>query len=183
MRHGESLANRQGLIVSKPANGVAAYGLSDTGRQQADDSLKRETRLDSQTVIISSDFKRAVDTARIASERLGVDVPLTFDERLRERDFGDLELTDVSNYRKIWVLDKEDPDHTSDGVESVNAVVARLCGLLKDIDQRYSDKNILLVSHGDILQILQAVIERLPPANHRSVNHLGTAEIRQLSPC
>ncbi len=38
-RHGYSKANAEGIIVSQPANGIDAYGLSDLGRKQVVDSL------------------------------------------------------------------------------------------------------------------------------------------------
>ena len=47
MRHGKSLANCEGLIVSTPENGVSAYGLSDEGRLQIERSISKNTELDS----------------------------------------------------------------------------------------------------------------------------------------
>jgi broad specificity phosphatase PhoE len=39
---------------------------------------------------------------------------------------------------------------------------------------------VVLVSHGDVLQILQTAFEGLDPSKHRSIPHLPTAELRQL---
>jgi probable phosphoglycerate mutase len=59
-------------------------------------------------------------------------------------------------------------------------VLDRATALIADLERRYSGRDILLVSHGDTLQILQAGFLRMDPARHRQVPHLETAEIRQL---
>jgi broad specificity phosphatase PhoE len=59
-------------------------------------------------------------------------------------------------------------------------VLDRVTALIADLERRYSGRDILLVSHGDTLQILQAGFLRMDPARHRSVPHLATAEIRPL---
>ena len=56
----------------------------------------------------------------------------------------------------------------------------RTTALIADLERRYSGRHILLVSHGDTLQILQAGFLRLSPASHRRLPALQTAEIRQL---
>jgi broad specificity phosphatase PhoE len=49
-----------------------------------------------------------------------------------------------------------------------------------DLERRYSGRAILLVSHGDPLQILQAGFLLIDPSGHRSLPPLETAEIRPL---
>ena len=39
LRHGQSVANKQGIIVSTAANGVGGYGLTDLGETQAQQVL------------------------------------------------------------------------------------------------------------------------------------------------
>ena len=39
LRHGESIANQKGLIVSSPENGIKGYGLSETGQTQINESV------------------------------------------------------------------------------------------------------------------------------------------------
>ena len=56
----------------------------------------------------------------------------------------------------------------------------RTTALIADLERRYSGRDILLVSHGDTLQIMQAGFLRMDPSAHRRLPHLDTAEIRQL---
>jgi broad specificity phosphatase PhoE len=180
MRHGQSKANEQGIIVSHVAAGQSGdYGLSELGRQQARDAASR-CGLDSGTLIYSSDFARARQTAEIVRARLAAP-PVTLAPALRERCFGDWEGTSVANYAAVWAADALDPRHHDHNVEPVTAVLARAVALVAGLDDEHAGRDILLVSHGDTLQILQAGLAGIDPARHRSLPHLRTAEIRQLA--
>ena len=66
------------------------------------------------------------------------------------------------------------------GVEPAAAVLDRTTAFIVDLERGTPVVDILLVSHGDTLQILQAGFLRMNPAAHRSLPGLRTAEIRQL---
>jgi broad specificity phosphatase PhoE len=178
MRHGQSRANVAGLIVSRIENDQRGdYGLSDAGRAQA---LAAATNcaLPADTVICSSDFARARQTAEIVRAHLGAeDVEVA--EALRERCFGEWEGSSSDNYARVWAADEAGSD-PGGGVEPVRAVLDRTTALVADLERRYNGRHILLVSHGDALQILQAGFLRMNPAAHRSLPGLQTAEIRRL---
>lgn len=180
MRHGHSMANQQRIIVSHPDNGRDNYGLSELGRDQVKTSLQWGHHLDTDTVIVTSDFKRARETAAIAYEILACSAPLSEEPRLRERNFGELELANDDSYSEIWHQDEIDPDSKARGVESVNQVMARVSSVVADYEELYSGATVLFISHGDALQILQTAFARLDASTHRQLDHLHTAEIRQL---
>jgi broad specificity phosphatase PhoE len=181
MRHGHSLANQQGVIVSHPENGRDNYGLSELGRNQVRASLQQNNLLDANSVVVTSDFKRARESAGIAFEVLACSVSICEESRLRERNFGELELATDDSYGEVWQQDEINPDSRFRGVESVNQVMARVTAVVADYENRYSAATILLVSHGDALQILQTAFARRDASSHRQLEHLNTAEIRQLS--
>ena len=181
MRHGQSLANLQQLIVSHPQNGIDAYGLSEHGMMQARESVQSCSRIDSNLLIVSSDFRRARETAEIAQELLGSTRPLQLDRRLRERNFGEWELTPDSVYPLVWAGDEIDPDNDEKGVESPNQVMARVTALVCEYEEKNSGVTILLISHGDALQLLLSAFSKQDASDHRRQQHLETAEIRALS--
>jgi broad specificity phosphatase PhoE len=181
MRHGHSLANQQGVIVSHPENGRDNYGLSELGRNQVRASLQQNNLLDANSVVVTSDFKRARESAGIAFEVLACSVSICEESRLRERNFGELELATDDRYGEVWQQDEINPDSRFRGVESVNQVMARVTAVVADYENRYSAATILVVSHGDALQILQTAFARRDASSHRQLEHLNTAEIRQLS--
>lgn len=184
LRHGKSEANEQGLIISNPEDGVPRYGLSEEGREQVRVAIQAahvNAILDASTILVSSDFARAYETAMIAQSMLGAEAPI-ITPQLRERFFGAWDRQSNSNYQRVWEHDAVDPSHTYHGVESAIAVQTRTTDLICDLEQRYSARTILLISHGDALQILQAAFEGVDPACHRQIRHLETAELRALNP-
>lgn len=183
LRHGKSLANEIGKIVSHPKDGTKSYGLTKEGRGQVEKTITEaidKKILDSETIIISSDFKRARETAEIAKNILKTQ-PIILKINLRERYFGDWDQTDHNNYKETWSLDSSDASHKIKNVESVNEVVKRATEMIKELENKHSNKKILLVSHGDTLQILQTAFEKVDGKNHRSFPHLETAGLRKLN--
>ena len=178
MRHGQSKANEAGVIVATiESDRRGDYGLSELGLRQAR-AAADACGLPADTVICSSDFSRARQTAEIVRARLGAaDVIVT--EALRERCFGDLEGATVASYARVWAADAAGGGPV-DGVEPAAAVLDRVTALVAELERQYSGRDILLVSHGDTLQILQAGFLRLDPSLHRRLPPLGTAEIREL---
>jgi probable phosphoglycerate mutase len=184
VRHGTSLANEEGIIVSEPEHGVGAYGLSEKGKEEVRLSAvdaKRTGLLGMRPlVIVSSDFDRTKETAEIVASVF--DVPhVAHATELRERFFGDWEKTSNGNYQRVWDEDAKDHLHKKDRVQSVAEVVDEVLPLIRKLEKQYADTDILLVSHGDRLQILQTVFDKVHPSAHRSLAHLKTAEIRPLN--
>jgi probable phosphoglycerate mutase len=185
LRHGESMPNVRGVILSHLEEGKKdEYTLTKNGEEQVRHSVqeaKTQGLLKEDAVIFSSPFSRCRRTAEIAKEVLGVPAEIIFDDRLRERWFGDWEGKSNIHYQEVWDKDILDPNHKDANVESTAEVVARVTGLIHDLEGRYAGKNILLVSHGDALQILQTFFEDKPSAAHRGLRHLKVAEVRRVN--
>ncbi|MFT5572063.1 MAG: broad specificity phosphatase PhoE [Cryomorphaceae bacterium] len=179
MRHGESLANQRGIIVSHPENALHHYGLTTLGAEQVTKRAE-STRLDHNTIIISSDYARARDTAEIMSDVLDCAAKVELEPLLRERDFGEFELQDQQYYQTVWKNDLQQPEITHHGVEMVNMVTSRVIKLRAKLEQRFCDRQILLVGHGDVLQMTLAQCHGINPRFHRSLVHIGNAEIRSM---
>ena len=178
LRHGRSEANEAGRIISHPDEGTKRWGLTAQGRRQVEEGVSR-SRLGEETLIITSDFVRARETAAVASRILNCAAPRE-DARLRERFFGAYDGKEDSNYALVWKEDEKDGDNKKEGVESPREVTARIASLIDDLESRFSDRDIILVSHGDALQLGQAWFEGKDPRNHRSLTHLETGEVRRL---
>lgn len=195
LRHGRSEANELGIISSDPGTAIATHGLTDEGRQQARKAGQEfaASLTDGKTVaIFSSDFLRARETASIVhaavpASQLGslcAQEPV-LDQRLRERWFGSFDATSTDNYDRVWALDEKATGYEAQGVESVASVAERASLAVRDIDARLgTDRSwvVLLVAHGDTLQILQACAAGMDPQRHRSLDHLDTAVLRPLFP-
>lgn len=178
VRHGQSSANRDRLVLGQSL-GVE---LTDLGLQQARAAADEIVqRVDGQVAIISSDARRAAQTAEIIGEQLGV--PVELNAGLREQYLGEMEGHPVSELRPLPVPEGQ---HISEiawgGGESVAEVYQRLAGCTAELFARDGlPESLVLVSHGDALCVLQAL---LAGRSHREVDWtddaLGLAEVRDL---
>ena len=180
MRHGRSIPNEKGIIVSKIENGVnQEHGLSDYGKDQSRQAAKA-SGLPSDTIIYTSDFSRTHQTAKIVADEIGANQPVVSTE-LRERDFGELELKSSNSYGDVWRCDIAGEAYGR-GVESMDDVADRAVRLIEGMENVHRGKTILLVSHGDTLQAIQTVYHRLHPAlDYNQVQSLDNAEIKLLN--
>jgi broad specificity phosphatase PhoE len=184
MRHGVSTANTSGLIISDPNSGIKEYGLTEEGIQGVRISIqaaKEEIGLSESTMIFSSDFLRAFETAEIVQAELGV-LEIGLSPNLRERFFGIFEGMSNTNYQKVWDADLAGAGlEKEEEVESVEEVANRVTTLLSEIEEKHSNQDILLVSHGDVINILQTMFQGLPPTEHSTMSSFHNAEIRCLT--
>ena len=177
MRHGHSQANAMGLIVSSPEQGLEGYGLSPKGQEQLHERLAG-WHLAAPDQVFHSDFLRTTETAALAGQHFNV-TPHP-EPRLRERFFGDYDQGPDPAYADVWAMDSENAEHRTHGVESVGDVSRRLIDLVISLEQRFDDATILLVGHGDPLQILLTAACGAPLSEHRSQPPLAPADVRPL---
>jgi probable phosphoglycerate mutase len=178
MRHGESDANVTRLIVSDPLAGVQSYGLTDKGKTDVGKAIEESGLTSAVDIVYTSEFMRARQTAEIVAKLCGAELKTT--PHLRERFFGEYDRLGDEHYRAVWEKDAGNSHNNTRGVESTFEVARRLKRLIINCEKSYSGKTILLVSHGDPLQILMAIAGGSPPHSHREVGHLDKAEIREL---
>ncbi|XP_010242876.1 PREDICTED: uncharacterized protein LOC104587113 isoform X1 [Nelumbo nucifera] len=182
LRHGKSIPNERGLIVCSMENGMLnEYQLASEGVNQAQiagEAFKKELKENNIPLenvrICYSPFSRTTHTAKVVASILN----LPFEgprckivEELRERYFGpSFELNSHDKYAEIWALDEKDPFMRPDCGESVADVVYRLTTAIITMEAEFEGCAILVVSHGDPLQILQTVLH----ATNKNAGSTGT---------
>ena len=135
--------------------------------------------LDSATIIYSSDFRRTLESAEIVESILYAG-PVRPTRRLRERYFGEIDGTSDENYPVVWELDEIDPNHKAHGGESVNEVLQRTLSLIDQLERLHRGKKLLLVGHGDPLNILETAFMGINPSQHRHLGYAGPIEQGEL---
>jgi len=177
LRHGQSTANLAEIISSDRASlaYTTRHGLTSLGYQQgkaAASSLLRYLANSPyrKTIFVSSPFARARQTAqacidglleqqeqeRVKQQGIELNTNVVLHNLLVERSFGRLDGERIYTYAYVWPLDKFNVTHTAFGVESVAAVCTRLRTLIVDeLEHTYSNCNLVLTSHADVLQIAQ----------------------------
>ncbi|MCW2756577.1 MAG: Phosphoglycerate mutase, partial [Nocardioidaceae bacterium] len=180
VRHGESLGN----VAAAQAHAAAAEEIAVAARD-ADVELSQLGERQAVTVgaalldmpegarpeiLACSPYVRARQTAQLACEVAGLDLPLRVDERLRDRELGVLDrLTQdgvASRYpeeaqRRAW---QGKFYHRPAGGESWADVVLRLRSWLSDLDRDLPGARVLVVSHDVVIVLLRYVCEGLDEA-------------------
>lgn len=184
LRHGQTEYN-----AGSRMQGQLDTDLSELGREQAvaaaEVLAKRQPR-----VVVSSDLRRALDTAVVLGDRAGL--PVLVDTRLRETHLGDwqgmthLEVDAVApGARLAW---REDARWAPHGGESRVDVATRAVPLVTELvaDQpdwglEAPERPVVLVAHGGLIAALTAALLRLPVDNWPILGGMGNASWVQLS--
>ncbi|KAJ3176025.1 hypothetical protein HDU87_005542 [Geranomyces variabilis] len=140
LRHGQSQANVQGVIVSLPVTGCSASGLTEKGKAEAKAAarkLEADLAPGDRVRIYSSDFLRALETAMTIAAALSlsdIDVTIHLTQKLRERFFGDYEGGSTASYQLVWDADaRHEP--CQHRVESVESVRKRALEAVREADE------------------------------------------------
>ncbi|MCL5004345.1 MAG: class I tRNA ligase family protein [Patescibacteria group bacterium] len=147
MRHGEAEQNVKNILNSKLE--MNHYHLTEKGKKQvlAAAEILRQTQ-DKIDFIFSSDLLRAKETAEIINDGLGIGKDkIIFDERIREVNFGIFDGKTSQEYRSYFSSYKERFEKNPPNGENFSQLKNRVSEFLYDIDKKYSNKNILIISH------------------------------------
>jgi len=172
IRHGETEWNRMGKC-----QGHLDSSLTEAGFRQAQilaDGLAEKGI----EVLYSSDLGRAMQTAHIISERLGL--PVNAEEHFRERHFGVIEglsrqeLQD--QYPDEWEsLSSGDPDYALPGGESGKQLYKRCVNRCIELVRHHTGQRILIVAHGGVLTSLFYHALCIPLTNPRRFSLFNAA--------
>jgi 2,3-bisphosphoglycerate-dependent phosphoglycerate mutase len=141
-------------------NGVATGWLpgrlSATGRANAAEMGRRRGH-DGIAAVFCSDLRRSVETAEIAFA--GTDIPVLFDWRLRECDFGTLNGSPGAALRatRTQYIDRPFP-----AGESHRQAIHRVAGLLTDLPSRWAGQRVMLIGHLATYRALEHVADSVP---------------------
>jgi probable phosphoglycerate mutase len=166
IRHGETAWNRE-----RRMQGTTDTQLSDVGRAQAR-ALGRRLAGRGFAALYASDLARARDTARTIAEHADRDI--VTDPRLQERRFGIFEgLTVeeiVARYPDEHVrFASRDPDYAVPGGESARSFTERCIGCLAEIAGRHPGHEVVVVTHGLVLDSLYRAAHGLDHGARRPV--------------
>ncbi|MDR3659107.1 MAG: histidine phosphatase family protein [Mycobacterium sp.] len=184
LRHGQTEYN-----ATSRMQGQLDTELSDLGRAQAvaaAEVLAKRQPL----AIVSSDLRRALDTATTLGEQAGV--PVTVDTRLRETHLGDWQGlthqevdTIAPGARLAWRDDARWAPHNGESrVDVARRSVEVVAEQLRDLPEwgaDEADRPVVLVAHGGLIAALTAVLLDLSVDNWPVLGGMGNASWAQLS--
>ncbi len=175
VRHAESMGNVADARAHEQGAGRLELDvrdpdvpLSDTGCAQAQALGRWMADLpdgERPTAVLSSPFTRALTTARLAAEPLGLRVRP--DERLRERDFGAFDGMTGAGIREEYPDEARRRDllgkfyYRPPGGESWADVALRIRSLLTTEALRHDGERLMVVAHQAVIMVFRYVLEEL----------------------
>ncbi|MBV9958805.1 MAG: histidine phosphatase family protein [Acidobacteria bacterium] len=181
VRHGQSAGNvaRDAAeaaghpVIDLPMRDVDVP-LSELGQQQAFALGRWFGQMPDEakpTIILSSPYLRAQETARLALDAAGMDLTsdVTFvtDERLREKEFGVLDRLTRAGVRQKYPEQAEIRTilgkfyHRPPGGESWCDVILRLRSVIDTITRDYRGERVLIVAHQVVVNCFRYLLERM----------------------
>lgn len=158
LRHGESFSNVKSFYSSWPESKDGS--LTPNGRRQI---LKIIPKINKNKInlIFSSDLLRTKQTAEIIGKK--INVKIKYDKRLREVDVGELNGKNFLEARKYFdpesrlteeeIIFKKFYDGFPGG-EKYSQTMIRVRDFIKEVEKKYKNKNILIISHDVPISLL-----------------------------
>lgn len=148
VRHGETDANRNGYAqgwTDDPLNENGEMLAKITGRGMKDISFD---------CCISSPLIRARETAEIILRESGNSVSVSFDDRIKEMNFGSFEKMSIRDEKVVRFLRVPVIDYRFPGGESIKEVMERTQEFLKEVISKDDGKTYLVSTHGCALRAM-----------------------------
>lgn len=160
LRHGQTNYNREGKF-----QGRVDTVLNELGEKQVEE-IAKELRKISFDVVISSPLTRAIQTAKRVTDK-----QILLDDRIIERSFGLLEgKKSVADYEENYEKYK---------IESMESLIKRVNDFLNEIENRYSQKqNVLVVAHEAVSQVIEAYFNGIPKSGSIKEYRLANAKYK-----
>lgn len=156
-RHGETDYNATGRM-----QGHLDSELTPAGRNQARFAVPALVRFDPD-VVVTSDLRRAMDTATVFTDASGV--PLRVDKRLRETNLGKWQGLNTEEAERGWpggiATWRADATWTPPDGESRVDVAKRVAEVVGELDAEF-DRTVLLCVHGGVIIAATAHLLGLP---------------------
>jgi len=134
-------------------------------------------------LIYCSDTTRTKQSAKIMAKELGIEKVIT-DARLRDINIGVYGGGPKQKFYQDFPNNIERFTKTPEGGENWDDCKKRMLDFIEEIDRKHKQKNILIVSHGDPLMLLEGALQGLSDEEilkKRMEDHfIKTGELRRI---
>ena len=154
MRHGQAEHNVADIVSSDP---TTQHNLTELGKDQVAAAILelKDKNID---LVYVSPLVRTKETAALVSAALGLNEDqVIVEDRLSENLGGILEGKPVDEWREFRgsLKSGEQMSGAYEGGESWSNIKKRMVSVLFDLEEQHKDKNILFISHGSPLRLMQ----------------------------
>jgi broad specificity phosphatase PhoE len=178
LRHGQNFYQSELPDTVYPWPESSPILLTDKGKAEA---MAAAQKLKSKNIdiIFSSDAPRTRQTAQIVGKEIGSDIIL--DSRLRDTNFGIFGGKKKQDYCNFFSEKEEKFAKRPPKGENWDDIGKRAKDFLDEIEEKYKNKNILVVSHGDTLWLIEGLIKNIEDKEELlKIIMQKTGEIREI---
>lgn len=171
IRHGE---DEQDKIGGWSNNSLTKQGIKQVSIFKK--SIKDRITITDNQVVLSSDLNRAKQTTEILFDSSDL---VTFDERLRECNNGDLANLTKSEFQRLFpstYFDSLKYDEQYLNGESPKEYYERVRSFFEEINYKYENKDVIIVAHGGTYGILKSMFNGIVWSNKQKYK-IGYAEV------
>lgn len=154
VRHCQTDANKKGLF-----QGRMDIPLNEEGERQALELAKKFKDIDVD-YILCSPLKRAIQTAENISRE--TKIPISIEEGLIERSFGNMEGRLPTKYFNIDILTNFEVNYDENNVETIKDLFRRVYWVVEKIKEKYTNKNVVVVTHACVAQAIISYFDKVP---------------------
>ena len=177
LRHGEAASNHQKILSCWPEK--KKIELTAEGKKQVEEVAKTLKKKNIQ-LIFASDLGRTRETAEIVSKEIKTSVK--FDERLREYDFGKFNGEPIGKFFEFIGEEINKFSKIPEGGENLSEVRKRMMNFILELERKEQNKNILIISHGDPLWVLEGSAQGFNEERTVEIkrNYIKVGELREI---
>ena len=184
LRHGLAQQNVKGVISINPNDKHRLTKIGEIQIKRVARKIEKLLKPQKLDIIFSSDFLRTRQTAEIVAKQTGAEIKLSF--QLRDINLGIWDGRSVLEFktkflRPVKKLFYEAPENGETWMECRK----RMIDFIEQVEKKYKNKNILIVSHGDPLWLLKGAMDGLENEEmigslNRKKGHIKPGELRQI---
>jgi len=181
LRHGEALSNKKEICSCWPEK--FRNPLTLKGKQEVKKSAEK-LKIEKIDLIFASDLLRTRQTAEIVGKELKIKPK--FDKRLREYNVGIFNKKTIKDFRRFLPIGIKRFKIKPPKGENYNDIKKRISDFFREVDKKYSQKNILIISHQVPLTLLEGSVKGFSPQEFvkkypiESGKKIKTGELRKL---
>lgn len=173
VRHGQTDYNVKNIY-----QGQNDIPLNVVGIQQAEQTSKKFSNIKIDAILVSP-LIRTRQTAEYISKM--TNVPITIENGLIERSFGDMEGKTNQEDCNINMLSDYDKNYDIYNVEPVQDLFQRVYECMDKIIKEFQNKDIVLVTHGCVSQAIECYFHGMPEDKNILALTLKNCEVREYS--
>jgi broad specificity phosphatase PhoE len=178
LRHGQNFYQTDFPDMVYPWPEPSPILLTNKGKEEAM-AAAQKLKKENINLIFSSDAPRTRQTAQIVGKETGNNIIL--DSRLRDTNFGIFGEKKKEDYKAFFSEEEEKFIKRPPKGENWDDVKKRVEDFLEEIEKKYKNKNILIVSHGDTLRFTEVLLRNIKNQEEiLKIIMLKTGEIRKI---